>query len=52
MNSCRLFELKRKLDILNSVEGFYVLHSQSYGRKKRQKQGEKEKFFSQLKTFI
>jgi len=49
MNSRRLFELKRKLYIFCSIESFLELPSHSYGRKKRCKQIEKEKFFSQLK---
>ncbi len=51
MNSFKLFELKRKLGVFCLVKGFFELHSKSYGRKKRQKMGEKQQFFSQFKKF-
>jgi len=49
MNSFRLFGFKRKSVILRLTEAFFELHSRSYGVKKRQKAGEKERFFSKLK---
>ncbi len=50
MNSFKLFGLKRKLAILFRDEDFFKLHSREYGSKKRQKQGAKEQFCSQLKN--
>tara|TARA_R110002072_G_scaffold125020_1_gene260680 strand:+ start:181 stop:348 length:168 start_codon:yes stop_codon:yes gene_type:complete len=51
MNPFKLFGLKRKSAILYPIEGFFELHSRATEGKKRQKEGAKGRFFSQLKKF-
>ena len=34
MNSVKLFEFKRKLDVLSTVEGFFEWHNSAKARKK------------------
>jgi hypothetical protein len=50
LNSLKLFALKRKLVILNSVEGFFELHSWAKEGKKDQKWVQKGNFLANRKS--
>ena len=50
MNSFRLFEFKRNLEVFNTVEGFFELHSRAMERKKDKNSAENNDFLANSKS--
>ena len=46
MNSFRLFEFKRKLEVFSSVEGFFEFHSRATEGKKGKNRAENNHFLA------